>query len=77
MNIVFGALYSLIMMMVIRGGWHYYVLFGLIEITLTVLIIWYVDLAEAANPLIASTTRRASRQFRKVTTAEVHRAVQK
>jgi hypothetical protein len=43
MNIVFsfGAVYSVIMMVVIRGGWHYYVLFGLIEITLTVLIIWY------------------------------------
>jgi Family of unknown function (DUF6326) len=41
MNIVFGAVYSVIMMLVIRGGWHYYVLFGLIEITLTVLIIWY------------------------------------
>jgi hypothetical protein len=41
MNIVFGAVYSLIMMVVIRGGWHYYVLFGLIEITVTVLIIWY------------------------------------
>ena len=41
LNIVFGAVYSVIMMLVIRGGWHYYVLFGLIEITLTVLIIWY------------------------------------
>ena len=41
MNIVFGAVYSVIMMLVIKGGWHYYVLFGLIEITLSVLIIWY------------------------------------
>src|ERR1700722_10069280 len=41
LNIVFGAVYSVIMMLVVRGGWHYYVLFGLIEITLTVLIIWY------------------------------------
>jgi hypothetical protein len=41
MNIVFGAVYSVIMMVVIRGGWHYYVLFGLIEITLTMLIVWY------------------------------------
>ena len=41
MNIVFGAVYSVIMMVVIRGGWHYYVLFGLIEIALTVLIVWY------------------------------------
>jgi hypothetical protein len=41
MNIVFGAVYSAIMMVVIRGGWHYYILFGLIEITLTVFIVWY------------------------------------
>jgi hypothetical protein len=41
MNIVFGAVYSVIMMVVIRGGWHYYILFGLIEITLTLLIVWY------------------------------------
>jgi len=41
MNIVFGAVYSVIMILVIRGGWHYYVLFGLIEITLTLLIVRY------------------------------------
>jgi Family of unknown function (DUF6326) len=40
-NIVFGVIYSVIMIVVIRGGWHYYVLYGLIEITLTVLIVWY------------------------------------
>jgi hypothetical protein len=40
-NIVFGALYSVIMILAIRGGWHFYILFGLIEITLTVLIVWY------------------------------------
>jgi hypothetical protein len=40
-NIVFGAIYSVIMIVVIRGGWHYYVVYGLIEITLTVLIVWY------------------------------------
>jgi hypothetical protein len=40
-NIVFGAVYSAIMILVIRGGWHFYILFGLIEITLTVLIVWY------------------------------------
>jgi hypothetical protein len=39
-NIVFGAVYSVIMILVIRGGWHYYVFFGLIEITLTLLIVW-------------------------------------
>ena len=40
-NIVFGAIYSVIMILVIRGGWHFYILFGLIEITLTILIVWY------------------------------------
>jgi len=40
-NIVFGAVYTLIMILAIRGGWHFYVFFGLIEITLTVLIVWY------------------------------------
>jgi hypothetical protein len=40
-NIVFGAVYTLIMILAIRGSWHFYVFFGLIEITLTVLIVWY------------------------------------
>ena len=41
-NIVFGAVYTLIMILVIRGGgWHYYIFFGLIEIILTILIVWY------------------------------------
>ena len=46
LNIVFGAAYSVIMIVItilaIRGGgWYFYILFGLIEITLTVLIVWY------------------------------------
>jgi Family of unknown function (DUF6326) len=41
MNIVFGAVYSVIMILAIRGGWHFYILFGLIEIILTILIVWY------------------------------------
>jgi Family of unknown function (DUF6326) len=40
-NIVFGAIYTAIMILAIRGGWHFYVVFGLIEIILTSLIIWY------------------------------------
>jgi Family of unknown function (DUF6326) len=40
-NILFGAVYTLIMILAIRGGWHFYVSFGLIEITLTLLIVWY------------------------------------
>ena len=40
-NIVFGLLYSAIMILAIKGSWHFYIVYGLIEISLTVLIIWY------------------------------------
>ena len=40
-NIVFGSMYSVLMILVIRGGWHYYLFFGVIEIILTALIVWY------------------------------------
>lgn len=41
MNIVFGAAYSAIMAVVIRGGWHFYIVYGAIETVLTLLITWY------------------------------------
>ena len=41
MNIIFGAVYTAIMVLAIRGGWHFYIVFGLLEITLTLLIVWY------------------------------------
>jgi hypothetical protein len=46
LNIVFGAVYGVIMIVItileIRGGgWYFYILFGSIEITLTLLIICY------------------------------------
>jgi hypothetical protein len=41
MNILFGATYTVIMMLAIRGGWHFYVLYGLLEIVLTGLVAWY------------------------------------
>jgi len=41
MNIVFGTVYTVIMILAIRGGWHFYIFFALIEIALTVLIVWY------------------------------------
>ncbi|WP_260735273.1 DUF6326 family protein [Tunturiibacter lichenicola] len=40
-NLVAGTLYTAIMILAIRGGWHFYVVFGLIEISLTALIVWY------------------------------------
>ncbi|MEO8726113.1 MAG: DUF6326 family protein [Acidobacteriaceae bacterium] len=41
LNVVFGAAYTVIMILAIKGGWHFYIFFGLIEITLTALIVWY------------------------------------
>jgi hypothetical protein len=40
-NIILGVVYTVIMILAIQGGWHFYVFFGLIEITLTALIVWY------------------------------------
>ena len=40
-NIVSGAIYTVIMIFAIRGGWHFYILYGLIEIVLTALVVWY------------------------------------
>jgi hypothetical protein len=40
-NIVSGTLYTVIMILAIRGGWHFYIIYGLIEILLTALIVWH------------------------------------
>ena len=40
MNIIFGTLYSVIMVLAMRGGWHFYAVYGTIEIALTALIVW-------------------------------------
>jgi ABC-type Na+ efflux pump permease subunit len=41
MNIVFGIIYTAIMFLAIRGSWRFYIAYGVIEITLTLLIIWH------------------------------------
>jgi hypothetical protein len=41
MNIILGIVYTLVVILAIQGGWNFYVFFGLIEITLTALIVWY------------------------------------
>jgi|SRR5580692_3134485 len=38
-NIVSGTLYTVIMILAIRGGWHFYIFYGWIEIVLTALIV--------------------------------------
>jgi Family of unknown function (DUF6326) len=40
-NVVFGALYTAVMILAIIGSWHFYIVYGLIEIALTALIVWY------------------------------------
>ena len=40
-NIVSGAIYTAIMCLAIRGGWHFYIFFGVIEIVLTAMVVRY------------------------------------
>jgi hypothetical protein len=41
LNIIFGGIYSLIMIVAFKSSWYFYILFGIIEIILTLLIVWY------------------------------------
>lgn len=41
LNIVFGVVYSVIMVLAIQGSWHFYIFLGLVEIALTLSIVWY------------------------------------
>jgi Family of unknown function (DUF6326) len=41
LNISFGGIYSLIMIVAFYSGWYFYILFGVIEIILTLHIVWY------------------------------------
>lgn len=40
-NIVLGVLYSAIMIATMRGAWMFYVMLGVLEVTMTGLIAWY------------------------------------
>ncbi len=50
LNILCGALYTLIMVAAIRTAWHFYIVLGLVEITLTTLITWYAWTWPKQNP---------------------------
>jgi uncharacterized BrkB/YihY/UPF0761 family membrane protein len=39
-NIILGAVYTLIMMAAIQNSWNFYVFFGFVEIALTISIVW-------------------------------------
>jgi hypothetical protein len=40
LNIVFGLFYALVMALAIRGSWNFYFMFGLIEIALSLTVVW-------------------------------------
>ena len=41
LNIVFGLLYTLFVLITMPGAWAFYILMSIIEVLLTVLIVWY------------------------------------
>lgn len=40
-NILFGALFTVIMLITMPGAWAFYFFLGVIEVALTALIVWY------------------------------------
>jgi hypothetical protein len=40
-NIVLGTFYTLIMLVTMPGAWAFYIFFGVVEVVLTALIVWY------------------------------------
>lgn len=41
LNIVLGVIYTAIMLITMPGAWSFYIFLGIIEIGLTLLIVWY------------------------------------
>lgn len=41
LNIVFGVVYTVVMLITMPGAWHFYIFLGVIEVALTALIVWY------------------------------------
>jgi hypothetical protein len=41
LNIIFGALYTAIMLITMPGAWMFYIVLGIIEIMLTAAIVWH------------------------------------
>jgi hypothetical protein len=41
LNVAMGLLYTVVMVLAIQGAWRYYVLFGIVEMLLTLTITWY------------------------------------
>jgi hypothetical protein len=41
LNIVCGVLYTIIIVLTAYGSWAFFILFGVIEVALTLLVVWY------------------------------------
>ncbi|HEX8149679.1 MAG TPA: DUF6326 family protein [Pyrinomonadaceae bacterium] len=41
LNIILGALYTVIILLTMPGAWAFYIFYGIVEVTLTALIVWY------------------------------------
>lgn len=41
LNLIFGGAYTLIMILAVFGSWHFYIFLGLLEIAVTLLIVYY------------------------------------
>ena len=40
-NIILGVIYTVAMLLTMPGAWVFYIFLGVVEITLTVLVVWY------------------------------------
>lgn len=40
-NIILGVIYTLIIVVTMPGSWAFYIFFGIVEVVLTALIVWY------------------------------------
>ena len=40
-NLILGAIYTVIMLITMPGAWAFYIFLGVVEVTLTALIVWY------------------------------------
>jgi hypothetical protein len=41
LNILFGIVFTAIILMTMVGAWNFYIFFGIIEASITMLIVWY------------------------------------
>ena len=41
LNIIFGVMYTLIILITMWAGWRFYIFWGVIEVALTLLVVWY------------------------------------